>query len=92
MSTVICERRSGTRVQTVLRVSEGERYVGDILLDGEGRVWRHADTIPRDIVFKALVQRTRHDETCGKVKSRENGREYLWYLVGGLAGATASEE
>jgi hypothetical protein len=91
MITATFERRQ-SRVQTVLRVSEGERYVGDILLDGQGRVWRHADTIPSDVVFKALVQHTRQDETCGKLVGRKDGRSYLWYVVGGLAGASADQD
>src|SRR5271165_5779027 len=76
MNAMMCEQkeRTGTRVQTVLRVSEGDRYVGDILLDSEGRVWRHADPIPSDIVFKALVQHVRKSETCGALTARKDGR------------------
>jgi hypothetical protein len=81
-----------SRVQTVLRVAEAERYVGDILLDGGGKVWRHADTIPSDIVLKAVVLHTRQDETCGKLTARKDGRVYLWYVVGGLAGAEAGDD
>ena len=98
MSAMMCEQgqgrqtRSQSLVQTVLRVSEGERYVGDILLDGEGRVWRHADSIPSDVVFKALVEHVRKGETCGALTARKDGRTYLWYVVGGLAEAAAGED
>jgi hypothetical protein len=92
MSAAVCERGRQTRVQTVVRVSEGERYVGDILLDGEGRVWRHAVTIPKDVVLKALVGHTRHAETCGTLTGRSDGRVYLWYVVGGLAEANAAAD
>ncbi len=79
------QKSTGKRVQTVLRVSRGENYVGDILLDGRNRVWRHADTIPSEIVFKALVSYTRRDETCGELVSRGDGMTYLWFVVGALA-------
>ena len=88
----ICERpakRMQTKAQTVLRVAEGDRYVGDILLDEQGRVWRRADTIPADVVMKTYLQHVRLEETCGKVSSRD-GRVYLWHVVGGLAGAAAT--
>jgi hypothetical protein len=78
-------------VRTVLRISQGETYVGDILLEGKGRVWRHATTIPADIVLKAIVQHDRHGETCGVLTGRRDGRTYLWYVVGGLAAVEASE-
>jgi hypothetical protein len=80
-----------SRVQTVLRVAQGETYVGDILLDGKGRVWRHADTIPADIVLKAMIQHNRKDETSGMFTSRSDGRTYLWFVVGGLAAAEVAE-
>jgi hypothetical protein len=80
------------RVQTVLRVSHGERYVGDILLDGDNRVWRRADTIPVDVVLKALVSYSRQGDVCGKLFSRSDGRVYLWHVVGVLAGAGSDGE
>jgi hypothetical protein len=93
MSAMMFEQRQGrqSRVQTVLRVARGEMYIGDILLDRKGRVWRHADTIPSDIVLKAMIQHNRSDETCGTLTSRTDGRAYLWYVVGGLEGAAAAE-
>jgi hypothetical protein len=91
MSATLCEQGRQTRVQTVVRVSEGERYVGDILLDGDGRVWRHAVTIPRDVVLKTLIAHVRQAETCGRLTAR-NGRAYLWYVVGGLAELSAAED
>lgn len=71
-------------VQTVLRVAEGERYIGDILLDDRDRVWRSADTIPSDIVLKALVQYTRQGETSGRLISRQGQRVYYWFTVGAV--------
>ena len=95
MTTTMCEQRpvrqKQTQVQTVLRIAQGEMYIGDILLDGKGRVWRHANTIPPDIVLKAMIQHNRQCETCGTLTSRSDGRTYLWYVVGGLAAAEASE-
>jgi hypothetical protein len=83
----MCEQRTNrrTRVETTLRVSQGELYVGDILLDERGRVWRHADTIPSDVVLKALIAHTRQDDTCGTITSRSDARTYLWYVVGVVA-------
>jgi hypothetical protein len=73
-----------TRVQTVLRVSDGSRFVGDVVLDANNRVWRRAVTIPSDIVLKAVVAFTRQDEACGRLTSRGDGREYLWHVVGAM--------
>jgi hypothetical protein len=94
MIATMCEQRTGrrTRIQTVLRVSQGEMYVGDILLDDRGRVWRHADTIPSDVVLKAMIAHTRHEDTCGTLAGRNDNRIYLWYVVGGLAAVTAGED
>ncbi len=93
MNATLCEERTGrkSRIQTVLRISQGERYVGDILLDRKGRVWRHADTIPSDVVLKAMIAHTRHEDTCGSITSRSDKRMYLWYVVGGLAAVEAGE-
>ena len=66
----VVQPQTGKRVQTVLRVSEGERYLGDVLLDGSNRVWRRADTIPADVVLKVLVGYSRQGETCGRVVGR----------------------
>src|SRR4051794_23383281 len=83
---------AGKRVQTVLRVSEGERYLGDVLLDGGNRVWRRADTIPPDVVLKILVGYSRQGEACGRVVGRGDGRVYLWFVVGALPGTTGEGE
>ena len=41
MSAMLCEKASKAgKVTDVLRVSAGERYLGDVLLRGE-QVWRH---------------------------------------------------
>ena len=72
------------RVRTVLRVSQGERYVGDILLDGRDRVWRRADTIPADVVLRALLAFARQGDICGELVGRLDGRTYSWFVVGAL--------
>jgi hypothetical protein len=72
------------RARTVLRVSQGDRYVGDILLDGRDRVWRRADTIPPDVVLKALLAFARHSDICGELVGRLDGRPYRWFVVGAL--------
>jgi hypothetical protein len=81
MSVGLCKKASGKRVTAVLRVAAGECYLGDILLAG-ARVWRHADTIPGDVVMKALVAHTRQRDLCGQVTSRADGGKYSWFLVG----------
>jgi hypothetical protein len=94
MSLAIFEQESTSntnkkRVQTVLRVAQNERYVGDILLDARGRVWRHADTIPSDIVLKAMLAHVRQGEPCGHLVGRLDGRSYAWFVVGAFDEAAA---
>jgi hypothetical protein len=79
------------RVRTVLRVSQGDRYVGDILLDGRDRVWRRADTIPADVVLKALLAFARQGDVCGELVGRTDGRSYSWFVVGALLEMPAGE-
>jgi hypothetical protein len=79
----------GKKVAAVLRVSAGDRYLGDILLDGRDRVWRRADTIPAEIVLKALAAHTRGAER-GEVVGRLDGQEYRWFLMGSEAALTAA--
>jgi hypothetical protein len=76
-----------TRVETILRVALDGRYLGDILLDGKGRVWRHADTIPADVVFKAMLGHNRRNELCGELVGLKDGRNYTWFVVGAFAEA-----
>lgn len=102
IGAMLCEREANTdttttttakkgRVQTILRVAQGERFVGDVLLDEQGRVWRHADTIPADVVLKALLAFTRQGEVCGTVRPRKGGRDFAWFVVGALAEEHATE-
>jgi len=83
------ERRSqkatGKRVQTVLRVADEGRYAGDILLDANNRVWRHARTIPSDVVLRVLLSYTRESEVSGELVRQRDGRTYQWFVVGALA-------
>jgi hypothetical protein len=77
------------RVRSVLRVAGEDRYLGDVLLDANGRVWRHADTIPPDVVLKATLAHNRRGEVCGKLVGLKDGRSYSWFVVGALAEAAA---
>ncbi|NBO90963.1 MAG: hypothetical protein EBV06_01395 [Planctomycetia bacterium] len=71
------------KVRYVLRVAAGEQYVGDILLTVNNRVWRHADTIPTDVVLKALLAFDRRGETYGRVIGREDQQTYTWFVLNG---------
>ncbi|MGL4553124.1 MAG: hypothetical protein ACRC33_18315 [Gemmataceae bacterium] len=84
MNATACERvKAGKakKVSTVLRVAAGEQYVGDILLDGKNRVWRHADTIPADVVLKTLLAFARRGDECGQVVSRRDDQTYTWVVM-----------
>jgi hypothetical protein len=72
----------GKRVASVLRVESGGRYLGDVLLDRRGRVWRRATTVPPEVALKALVSRTRQGAAAGEVQAR-NGEVFTWRLLGG---------
>lgn len=89
VATIHGRVRVHPRGQTVLRVSEGGRFVGDILLDGGRRLRRRADTIPSDIVLKVLIGYTRQEEVCGRLIGLNDGRTYLWHAVGALPAAAA---
>ena len=78
------------KVAAVLRVSSGEWYAGDILVDRRGRVHHAADTLPADVVMKALVAYTRQKRTGGDVASRRDGEIYTWLLVGTEAGVACA--
>jgi hypothetical protein len=66
---------------TTLRVAEGTRFLGEVLLDGSDRLWRHARNIPKDVVLKVLVAYTRQLLNFGKVTGRKDGRDYYWLVV-----------
>lgn len=78
----MCAMAPRKKVTAVLRVLAGDRYLGDILLDRKGRVWRKATTLPADVVLKALVAFTRRGEQRGVVVGLKDGGEYSWYLLG----------
>ena len=73
-------RARRSKVRSVLRVTHGDRWVGDILIDAKHRIWRHADTIPRDVVFKILFAFTRQAE-AGAVIGRDTGWTYAWQVA-----------
>ena len=70
-------RARRSKVRSVLRVTHGDRWIGDILIDGKDRIWRHADTIPRDVVAKILFAFTRQTD-AGDVVGRDTGWTYSW--------------
>src|SRR4051812_25726881 len=74
------KKRAG-KVRSVLRVIRGGLWVGDILLDRRGRVWRHVPTVPSDVVLKVVAAFTRGEEQ-GELLGRRDGLEYEWSLVG----------
>jgi hypothetical protein len=78
----MCAMAPRKKVTAVLRVTAGERYLGDILLDKKGRVWRKATTIPSDVVLKALVAFTRGASKRGEVTGLKDGGTYTWFLLG----------
>jgi hypothetical protein len=78
-------KNASKRVQTVLRVAEDGRYAGDVLLDGNNRVWRHARTIPADVVLRVLRSFTRQGEVCGTLVRNSDGQRYEWFVVGAMA-------
>jgi hypothetical protein len=74
-------KKRGGKVKSVLRVKRDELWIGDILLDRRGRVWRHVDSIPPDIVLKAMAAFTRGEER-GELVGRRCGLNYKWQVVG----------
>jgi len=86
MTALVMERAAARPVRaevglTTLRVAEGTRFLGEVLLDGSDRVWRHARNIPKDVVLKVLVAYTRQCQNFGKVTGRKDGRDYYWLAV-----------
>ena len=80
LATIPRTRRN--KVKSVLRVRHGERWIGDILIAGRQRVWRHADTVPADVVLKILFAFTRQTmPTSGQVVGRDTGWVYSWELA-----------
>ena len=74
-------RARRSKVRSVLRVTHSDRWVGDILIDGKQRIWRHADTIPRDVVAKILFAFTHRDDPAGAVVGRDTGWTYSWQVA-----------
>jgi hypothetical protein len=69
-----------TTTSTILHVTRGKVFLGEISLDDHDRV-RHADPgIPRDVVLKTLARYTRGEEWGGSVAGRD-GRKYGWRLI-----------
>ena len=75
------EKRTPSVVSEILRITEGDFVVGDVLLDDVERVLERGAGVPRDVVLKALVLYTRRNILIGEVVSRENGRTYAWDVL-----------
>jgi hypothetical protein len=65
---------------TVLQVSRGKVFLGEIVLDEHDRVRRADHEIPRDVVLKALVEYVRGEGWSGTIRGRD-GKRYGWRLV-----------
>jgi len=76
---VKAKKRMG-KVRSVLRVNREGRWIGDVLLDRKGRVWRHVEAIPADVVLKAVAAFTR-GEVRGELIGRRDGLAYVWHEV-----------
>jgi hypothetical protein len=71
---------TSTTTSTILHVTRGKVFLGEIILDKHDRV-RHADRgIPKDVVLKALLQYTRGDELSGTIPGRD-GKSYGWQFI-----------
>jgi hypothetical protein len=73
-------KKRGGKVRSVLRVNREGRWIGDVLLDRRGRVWRHVEAIPADVVLKAMAAFTR-GEVRGELIGRRDGLSYAWHEV-----------
>ena len=74
------EKKKAGKVRSVLRVLRGGLWLGDVLLDRRGRVWRHVESVPADVVLKALAAFTR-GESRGEMVGRRDGLTYAWHEV-----------
>jgi hypothetical protein len=73
-------KKKAGKVRWVLRVLRGGLWIGDVLLDRKGRVWRHVTSVPPDVVLKAVAAFTRGEQR-GELTGRRDGLEYVWHLV-----------
>src|SRR5262249_5311408 len=74
------EKKKAGKVKSVLRVMRGGLWVGDVLLDRKGRVWRHVPSIRADGGLKAMAAFARGEER-GEVTGRRDGLAYEWSEV-----------
>lgn len=74
------EKKKAGKVRDVLRVLRGGRWLGDVLLDRKGRVWRRVESVPADVVLKAVAAFARGDD-AGEAQGRRDGLAYTWHLV-----------
>ena len=72
-------RQTGTN--TILHVTRGKVFLGEIILDGKDRVRQADHGIPRDVVLKALVLYTRGNDLTGSIDGRD-GKSYRWQFIG----------
>jgi hypothetical protein len=74
------EKKRAGKVKAALRVWRDGRWVGDVLLDRKGRVWRHVPSIPADVVLKVVAGFSR-GEVRGELTGRRDGLAYEWNEV-----------
>src|SRR5262249_36525137 len=74
------EKKKAGKVRDVLRVLRDGRWLGGVLLDRKGGVWRHVDSVPADVVLKSVAAFVRGDER-GEMVGRRDGLAYSWHLV-----------
>jgi hypothetical protein len=68
-------------ISEVIQVFLGEELVGNVYLDDTESVLKCDGSIPRDVVFKALVQVSRSHNLSGEIVGRQDGRTYRWDVV-----------
>jgi hypothetical protein len=68
-------------VTELIRFTQGDRPIGTASLDDLERVVACDESVPRDVVFQALVSYTRRHQLLGTATSRATGQTYGWEVV-----------
>jgi hypothetical protein len=68
-------------VSELIRFTQGDRLVGTACLDDQERVLACDASVPRDVVFRALIAYTRRHQLMGAAASRTTGQSYAWEVV-----------
>jgi hypothetical protein len=72
-------RRKADGPLTPVRIFLGPRFLGQLLLDANGQLWRRGPEVPTDIALKVLVVFSRSPVREGEVRGRD-GHTYLWRM------------